>query len=79
MYKRQEVEASQRLEQLKRWKKFAQANHPDVWDNYRIEWLHIKLSFGAAKTGIFQTAMGNLAYFLDAVGGDYNELRLFWS
>ena len=71
------VEAQQRLEQLKRWDKFAQKNHPDVWDNYRIRSLHIQLGFGAAKTGLFQTAMGSLAYFLYAVGADYDELRLF--
>jgi len=72
-----EAEAELRLEQLEKWKKFAKANHPSIWDNYRIEWLHIKLSFGAAKTGIFRTAMGSLAYFLHAVGADYDELRLF--
>jgi len=74
-----EAEASQRLEQLERWEKFAQKYHPDVWENYRIRSLHIELSFGAAYSGIFRTAMGSLAYFLDAVGADYDELRLFWS
>jgi len=71
-----EYEAAQRLEQLERWDKFAKANHPDVWEAYRIRYIHVLLNLQSAYSGLFPSAMGNLAIFLDAVGASFEEIHL---
>lgn len=70
-------EALRRLEQLERWDKFAKANHPDVWETYRIRYINVWLNLQSANSGLFPSAMGNMAIFLDAVGASYDEIHLF--
>ena len=70
-------EASRRLEQLEKWDEFTKANHPDVWEAYRIRYINVWLNLQSAYSGSFPSAMGNMAIFLDAVGASFEEIHLF--
>lgn len=72
-----EQEALQQLEKLAQWEEFAQAKHPDLWEEYKLESFNAQLNFNSAYSGWFHAAMGELAYFLHDAGEEFNEIRLF--
>jgi hypothetical protein len=70
----QEAEAT--LEALEAWAEHAKAEHPDVFETRRTDYLHAKLALGSAKTGSFGTAAGPLYDFLELMGTARDRLDI---
>ncbi len=68
-------EASQRLQKLERWHKWAKTDHANIWRAYRLKFIHSKFNLQSARSGCFKTAVGSLADFLHSVGAEFDQLR----
>lgn len=71
-----EDKASQLWEEIDEWDKSAEKNHSDIWEQYKLRPFSAQLDLESAYSGSFHVAMGNFASFLDAVGAEFNEIRL---
>lgn len=69
-------EASQRLQKLEMWHKWAKADHANLWQAYRLQFIHTKFNLQSARSGCFSTAVGSLADFLHSVGAEFDKLHI---
>jgi len=68
--------ALQLWDKIEKWEKSAKKNHPDIWEQYKLTPFNAQLDLESAYSGSFHVAMGDLASFLDAVGAEFEEIRL---
>lgn len=71
-----EDEASRRLQKLERWERTVTADYSEIWNAYRLEFLHTKLNLQSARSGSFSTAAGSLYDFLISVGASVDNLDI---
>jgi hypothetical protein len=70
-------QASQVWDKIDSWDKFGQANHPDIWEQYKLKPIEAQVNLESAYSGSFHVAMGDLAPFLAAVGAPFEEIYMF--
>ncbi|MGB0388728.1 MAG: hypothetical protein ACPGWR_28245 [Ardenticatenaceae bacterium] len=58
-----EDETLRRWEQVDKWDELAKANHPEIWEEYKLKPFNVQLNLESALSGSFHAAMGELAIF----------------
>jgi hypothetical protein len=70
------ADAASTLEALEAWAEHARAEHPDLFETRRLDYVHAKLALGSAATGAFGTAAGPLYDFLQLMGTARDRLDI---
>lgn len=71
-----EDKAVQLFSEVERWEKVAEAEYPELWDEYKLRSFNVQLKLQAVYSGSFHVAMGDFAIFLHIVGATFEELRI---